>query len=316
VAAGWLIFAAAVLGMLALDLGVFNRGAQEQTARRAFLTTLAWIALGIAFGGFVWLRLGPDDALAYLTGYVVEKALSVDNLFVFVAIFAAFGIPRALHHRILFWGVFGAILLRGAFILAGVVLVERFHFLLYGFGALLAVLGAKLLFGKEQAEEGPPIGVRLARKLLPVGPLDGTRFLIRQEGRLVATPMLLALVAAELTDILFAVDSIPAVFAITEDPFLVATSNIFALLGMRSLYALLAGVIARLRYLRPALALVLFFVGAKLLAAHWVKVPVGISLVVVAALLTGGVVASLWPSRLRRPSVTQPSDRARPSRVA
>jgi tellurite resistance protein TerC len=290
---GWAIFAVLVAGMLALDLGIAQRRAHEPSAREALTWTAAWIALGLAFGGFLWLWLGPDDALAYFAGYVVEKALSVDNVFVFVAIFGALAIPRALHHRVLFWGVLGAILLRGAFIFAGTALLQRFHWLLYGFGVLLLVLGAKLLTHPEETEEGPPIGLRLAQKHLRVGPLDGSAFTTHRDGRRVATPLLAALVAAECTDLLFAVDSIPAVFAITDDPFLVTTSNIFALLGMRSLYALVAGAIARLHYLRPALALVLLFVGAKLLAAPWLKLPVGASLAVVAVLIGGGILASI-----------------------
>ncbi|MFL5431522.1 MAG: TerC/Alx family metal homeostasis membrane protein [Myxococcales bacterium] len=292
---GWAIFAAVVAAMLALDLGVLQKRAHEPSTREALLWTGVWISLGLAFGAFLWVWMGPDDALAYLTGYVVEKALSVDNVFVFVVIFGALAIPRALHHRVLFWGVFGAIVLRGTFIFAGLALIERFHFLLYGFGILLVVLGAKLLFGRKETEEGPPVGLRLAQRFLPVGPLDGSAFTTLREGRRVATPMLVALVAAEGTDVVFAVDSIPAVFAITNDPFLVTTSNIFALLGMRSLYALLAGAVVRLRYLPPALALVLLFIGAKLLAAPWWKLPIGASLGVVAALLGGGIVASLLP---------------------
>ena len=291
----WGGFLAFVLAMLALDLGVFHRKSHAVSTREAAIWSAVWVALALLFAFGVQLAHGPERALEFVTGYVIEKALSVDNIFVFVVIFGYFRVPAALQHRVLFWGILGALVLRAAFVLAGGAFLARFHWAIYVFGAILVLTGIKLLLerGASPDPAANPI-VRLARRVLPVSEdFDGERFFTRLGGRRAATPLFLALLVVEATDVVFAVDSIPAIFAITRDPFLVFTSNIFAILGLRSLYFLLAGVIERFRYLKPALALVLLFVGAKMLLAEVWKVPVGLSLGVIAAILGGAVLLSL-----------------------
>ena len=275
----WLIFSVFVLGMLALDLGVFNRKAHEVRTKEALTWSAIWIALALAFNGWIYLRFGTDKALEFLTGYVVEKALSVDNIFIFVVLFAAFAIPKKDQHRVLFWGVLGAIIMRAIFIALGAALLARFHWVMYVFGAILIVTGIRLLL--QRSSESTPRVLHLVQRFVPAR---------------IATPFVLALVAIEITDLVFALDSIPAIFAITSDPFIVYTSNIFAILGLRSLYFLLADVIGRFHLLKVGLALVLVFVGVKMTIVDFVKVPVGISLGVIALLLGGSIVASLLSS--------------------
>jgi tellurite resistance protein TerC len=300
----WAGFIAFVLAMLAIDLGVFHRKAHDVSLKEAGAWSAVWVALALAFNAGVYAWFGPERALEFTTGYLIEKALAVDNIFVFVVIFSAFAIPTIYQHRILFWGVLGALVMRAGFILVGGALLQRFHWALYVFGAVLAITGVKLLFQRNQElhPERNPL-VRAFQKLFPVTPhLDGDRFTTVRDGRRYATPLLLALVAVEVTDLVFAVDSIPAIFAITRDPFIVFTSNIFAILGLRSLYFLLAGVITRFVYLKVGLALVLVFVGAKMLLVDLYKVPIAASLGVIAALLGLSVVASLLaPPRPARP---------------
>jgi tellurite resistance protein TerC len=241
--------------------------------------------------------------MEFATGYLIEKALAVDNIFVFVVVFATFGVPAAYQHRVLFWGVLGALGMRAAFILAGGAFLQAFHWAIYVFGAVLAVTGVKLLLQRnaEPHPERNPL-VRLFRRLLPVtDSLAGDRFFVRRDGRRFATPLLLALVAIEVTDLVFAIDSIPAIFAVTADPFIVFTSNIFAILGLRSLYFLLAGVIGRFVYLKVGLSVVLVFVGAKMLLLDVFKVPIGASLAVIAGILATSVVASLLVPRRPAP---------------
>jgi len=240
----------------------------------------------------LWLGAG----LEFTTGYLIEKALSIDNIFVFVVIFQAFSIPVLHQHRVLFWGILGALVMRAAFIFAGTALLERFHWTLYLFGALLLVTGLKLLRSKRETAEPKQSGVvRLASRFIPVtsGLREG-RFFVREDGRSLATPLFLALVAVELSDLLFAVDSIPAIFGVTRDPFIVFTSNIFAILGLRSLYFLLAGIVTRFRYLSVGLALVLVFVGLKMMLTDVYALPVTASLAVVALLIGGAILVSLW----------------------
>jgi tellurite resistance protein TerC len=292
---GFLLF---ILAMLALDLGVFHRKAHAVSLREAAGWSVVWVALAALFGLGVWHWFGAQRGLEFFTGYLIEKALSVDNIFVFVVIFASFAVPAGSQHRVLFWGVLGALILRAIFVLLGGAFMANFHWAIYVFGALLALTGLKLLRQRqvEAHPENNPL-VRLFRRLVPVTPgFHGERFLVRVDGRLMATPLLLALVAVEATDVVFAVDSIPAIFAVTTDPFVVFTSNIFAILGLRSLYFLLAGVIDRFRHLKTGLALVLVFAGAKMLLADVCKVPIGVSLAVIATLLLG----SLLPTLLRR----------------
>ena len=280
--------------MLALDLGVFHRKAREVTLKEAAAWSGVWVALAACFNVAVWALFGPTPALEFATGYVIEKALAVDNIFVFVLIFSAFSIPLVHQHRVLFWGILGALVMRAAFVFLGGAFLARFHWAFYVFGAFLAFTGIKLLFTKEQPEPAAsnPI-VNTLRRWIPVAEGEhGGRFLVKTAGKWMATPLLLALVAVEVSDIVFAVDSIPAIFAITSEPFIVFTSNIFAILGLRSLYFLLAGVIDRFVYLKTGLALVLVFVGAKMLLSGVVTIPVALSLVVIVATLATAMLAS------------------------
>lgn len=291
----WLGFITFVIAMLALDLGVFHRQAHVVRFKEALGWSIVWVLLALAFNAWVYLAFGPQRGLEFMTGYLIEKALAVDNIFVFVVIFSAFAVPAAYQHRVLFWGVLGALLMRAVFIFAGAALIARFHWVLYVFGALLVLTGIKLLVLRDalpKPDQNPLF--KLFRRLVPaVSEYHGQRFTIVQNGRRYATPLLLVLVAIEITDLVFAVDSIPAIFAITRDPFIVFTSNIFAILGLRAMYFLLADVVTRFRYLKIGLALVLTFVGTKMLIMDLYKIPIGVSLGVVAGLLALSVLASL-----------------------
>ena len=291
----WIAFGVVVVVLLVLDLAVFHRKAHAVSMRVAAIWSAVWIALGLSFCGGVWWLLGAEKALEYLTGYVIEKSLSVDNLFVFVVIFNYFGVRPHYQHRVLYWGVLGAIVLRAIMIVAGAALVSRFNWLLYVFGAFLVFTGARLAWRRgEPADPSRNLAVRLAQRMLPMtGKLYGQSFFVRVDGRSLATPMLLVLVTVELSDVMFAVDSIPAIFGITQDPFIILTSNIFAILGLRALYFLLAGFMGRFHYLDLGLAVVLSFIGVKMLIAPWVHIGTLLSLGVVAAILTVAVVASL-----------------------
>jgi TerC family integral membrane protein len=268
-------FLGVVFALLALDLGVLNRKDHVIGPREALGWSAFWIALALAFGGFVWLRYGPTPGLEYFTGYVIEKSLSVDNIFVFVLIFGALGIPAMYQHRVLFWGIVTALVLRGAMIAAGSALLHRFHWIVYVFGAFLVLTGVKLFLARGHVPHPEQsAALRALRRIVPGTPrFDGHRFFTREGGRRLATPIFFALVLVEFTDVVFAVDSIPAIFAVTQDPFIVFTSNIFAILGLRSLYFLLASFVERFVYLKPSLAFVLVFVGAKMGLVDVVKVP-------------------------------------------
>ena len=295
----WATFLGFVLLMLALDLGVFHRKAHAVSLQEAGLWSIVWVGLAMLFNAGLYVFFGPERALEFTTGFVMEKALAVDNIFVFVVLFAAFGIPAALQHRVLFWGVLGALVLRAGFVLAGGALLQRFHWMMYVFGALLALTGVKLLLQRQDAPDpaGPALVRWLKARLPMTKELHGERFFIRHAGRYLATPLFVALVAVEVTDLVFAVDSIPAVFAITSDPFIVFTSNIFAVLGLRSLYFLLAGVITRFVYLTAGLSLVLVFVGTKMLFKDLFHVPAVHSLGVIAGILGVAIAASWWKPR-------------------
>ncbi len=289
--AGFILF---VLAMLVIDLGVFHRQAHEVSLKEAGIWSAVWVTLALVFNIGVYMWFGPERGLEFTTGYLIEKALAVDNIFVFVVIFAAFSIPAIYQHRILFWGVLGALVMRAVFILVGGAFLQRFHWAIYVFGAILAVTGIKLLIQRNQElhPERNPL-VKAFQKLFPVTPeLEGDRFTVLREGKRYATPLLLALVAVEVTDLIFAVDSIPAIFAITTDPFIVFTSNIFAILGLRSLYFLLAGVITKFVYLKVGLSVVLIFVGAKMLLMDLYKVPILASLGIIAGILGLSIVLS------------------------
>jgi tellurite resistance protein TerC len=294
----WVGFTAFVLAMLALDLGVFHRKAHEVHFKEALAWSAVWVSLALAFNLLVYQWFGAERGLEFLTGYVIEKALSVDNVFVFLVLFSFFAVPAAYQHRVLFWGILGALVMRAIFIMAGAALLQRFHWIVYVFGAFLVVTGVKLLLHREgevHPERNP--AYRLFRRFVPaVTEYRGSRFTVVENGRRYATPLLAVLVVVEATDVVFAVDSIPAIFAVTRDPFIVYTSNIFAILGLRALYFLLAGVMDKFHYLKVGLAIVLCFVGAKMLLVDVYKIPIVASLAVVASLLAGSVVASLlWP---------------------
>ncbi|MDL2718835.1 MAG: TerC family protein [Acidobacteriota bacterium] len=295
----WIGFNLFVLALLALDLGVFHRKAHAVSIREAAGWSVVWIALGLAFGAGIWWFEGRDPALQYIAGYLIEKSLSVDNIFVIALVFSYFAVPALYQHRVLFWGILGALVMRGALIAAGSLLLSRFHFLVWVFGAFLVFTGVKMAF-HDQAELHPeknPL-VRLARRLFPVtNDYDGQKFFTRREGRLFATPLFLVLLVVESMDLVFAVDSVPAIFAVTSDPFLVYTSNVFAILGLRSLYFLLAGVMDRFVYLKLGLSAILVFVGLKMALAQLLKIPVGVSLGVIFGLLAVSVAASLAVTR-------------------
>jgi tellurite resistance protein TerC len=294
----WAGFSAFVLAMLVLDLGVFHRKAHEVRIREALGWTAFWISLALLFNVAVYVWFGSERALEFLTGYLIEKALSVDNIFVFIVIFSAFSAPAKFQHRALFWGIFGALVMRAIFIFLGAALLQRFHWISYVFGAFLLFTGIKLMLqhGTEVDPRRNPL-FRLFRRVVPS--IDGYRdghFTVVEGGKRYATPLLLVLVAIEATDIVFAVDSIPAIFAVTADPFIVYTSNIFAILGLRALYFALAGVMEKFTYLKVGLALVLTFVGVKMLVAGFLEIPIVVSLGVIALLLGGSIVASLLRS--------------------
>ena len=291
----WIGFTLFVLAMLALDLGVFHRKAHEVAVREALIWTAVWISLAMVFNAGVYIWFGPERALEFLTGYLIEKALSVDNIFVFLVVFSTFAVPARFQHRVLFWGILGALIMRGVFIVLGAAVLHRFHWVGYLFGAFLVVTGIRLLVHRavEVHPERNPL-FRLFRRLVPsVSEYRDGSFTSVDAGRRRATPLLLVLVAIETTDIVFAVDSVPAIFSVTEDPFIVYTSNIFAILGLRALYFAIARMMGKFRYLKVALSLVLLFVGAKMLLAGVYKIPILVSLGVIATLLTGAVVTSL-----------------------
>jgi tellurite resistance protein TerC len=295
----WAGFTVFVLAMLALDLGVFHRKAHEVGIREALGWSIVWVVLSLAFGVGIWQLHGEQRGLEYLTGYVIEKALAVDNIFVFVVLFSAFAVPKAYQHRVLVWGILGALAMRAVFIALGAALIARFHWVLYVFGALLVLTGIKLLWRRsEEVHPEDNVLFRWFQKLVPSVPeYHGQRFTVLKDGKRHATPLLLVLVAIEASDLVFALDSIPAIFAVTSDPFIVYTSNIFAILGLRAMYFLLADVVTRFEHLKAGLALVLVFVGTKMLVADVYKVPVAVSLAVVAALILGSVIWSLAAGR-------------------
>ena len=299
----WAAFLAFVIAMLALDVLVLHRGAHEVSLREAGIWSAVWIIIGLGFGGLVWAWAGGGTAQAYLAGYLIEKSLSVDNIFLFAAIFSAFAIPARYQHRVLMFGIIGALLMRAAFIAAGISLLEAIHPVIYVFGAMLLVAAFNLLRGGTHAPPERSRALRWLRRWLPVTDrLHGQRFVVRADhgrrrGRLLATPLLLALVVVEATDVIFAVDSIPAILAVTTDPFVVYTSNVFALLGMRALYSLLAGAAGRLRYLRPGLAVILAAVAVKLLLADVWEFPAWSAPAFITAVLAVAAAASLRDAR-------------------
>lgn len=291
----WIIFNAFVILMLALDLGVFHRKTHEVTVKEALIWTFVWVFLAMILNVIIYFWRGQQQALEFFTGYLVEKALSVDNIFVFIMIFTYFQIPSKYQHKVLFWGIIGALIMRVIFIFAGVALLEKFHFTIYIFGALLIFTGYKM-FGHNNLKIEPdknPV-IRFFKKFMPVTPtLHDDKFFIKKEGRRFATPLFLVLILIETTDLIFAVDSIPAILAITQDQFIVYTSNVFAILGLRSLYFALAGVVHRFWLLSYGLAVVLIFVGLKMILIDVYKIPIELSLVVIATIIAGSIFLSL-----------------------
>lgn len=291
----WGAFSVFILVMIALDLFVFQRKEREVTLRQSLVGTAFWIGLALAFNAGVYHYYGRERALEFLSGYVIEKALSVDNLFVFLVVFSYFSVPAELKQKVLQWGILSALVLRAVFIFAGAALLSHFHWITYVFGGFLVLTGIKLLVQREEElhpEKNPVL--RLFRRFMPViAQFRGSRFFVMEKGKWHATALFMVLLVIEATDIIFAVDSIPAVFAVTSDPFIVYTSNIFAILGLRALFFALAGVMGRFHYLKVGLALVLAFVGVKMLIAGVYKIPVGLALGAIALLLTGSIVASL-----------------------
>lgn len=293
----WIFFNVFVLFMLGLDLGVFHRKAHEVKFKEAILWSGIWIALALLFNWFIWYSFGKVKAIEFLTGYIIEKSLSIDNIFVFVLIFTAFQVPAANQHKVLFWGILGALVMRALFIFAGVSLIEKFHWIIYIFGAFLVYTGYKIA-----RDKGTKINIEnnsflnFIRKVIPfTADYHQARFFVKQNNRLIATPLFLVLILVEGTDLIFAVDSIPAILAITSDPFIVYTSNVFAILGLRSLYFALAGSLKYFTYLHYGLASILAFVGIKMLITDFYKFNPFVSLVIIAAILGMSVAASfVW----------------------
>jgi tellurite resistance protein TerC len=293
----WIAFNVLVLGMLTIDLGVFHRKAHAVTTREATTWCIVWVTLAMLFNTGIYIWLGSEKALEFFTGYLIEYSLSVDNIFVFILIFNYFAVPALYQHRVLFWGILGALIMRGAFIGSGALLLHHFHWAIYLFGAFLVFTGVKMLLKEETAvrpEDNPVI--KLLRRVMPLSPnYQGQRFFVREKLGWAATPLLVVLLVVESTDLIFAVDSVPAIFAVSGDPFIVYTSNVFAILGLRSLYFLLAGVIDLFIYLRYGLGVVLSFVGLKMMLVDIYKIPIGISLAVVAGILLTSIMASFVP---------------------
>ena len=303
----WLAFLAIVVILLALDVGLLHRDTREIGVKESLALSAGYASIGLAFGGWVWWQLGAAPALQYVTGFVVEKSLAMDNVFVIAMIFSYFAIPRQYQHRVLFWGVLGVIVLRAIMIGVGATLVERFGWVLYIFAAFLIATGVKMwLSADEEYDLKDSAALRLVRRVLPVtDALHGDRFFVRAadaagRAKWLATPLFLSLVMVEIVDVVFAVDSVPAIFAITTDPFIVYTSNIFAILGLRALYFALAAMVHRFHYLKYALAVLLVFIGAKIFVADafgLAKIPPAVSLSVTFAILAAGVGWSLWKTR-------------------
>ena len=291
----WIVFAIIVLAMLALDLGVFHRRAHVIRLREAVVWSVVWIALSLLFNLGVYLYLGPQAGLNFLTAYLIEKSLSIDNIFVFLLIFSYFSVPAQFQHRVLFWGITAALFMRAFFIAAGLTLIQRFEWIVYVFGAFLVYTGIRMALRKEgeiHPERNPAL--KLFRRLFPVSKeYQGAQFFVREDGRWIATPLLVVLIVVETSDVIFAVDSIPAVLAITVDPFIVYTSNVFAILGLRALYFALAGIMELFHYLHYGLSAILVFVGAKMLVSHIYHVPTVLALGFIAATVLISVVASL-----------------------
>ena len=298
----WFGFTAFIVLMLAIDLIVFHKKEHEIKLKEAISWAVVWITLALLFNLLVYHYFGHKLALEFLAGFLIEKALSVDNLFVFIIILSYFAVPAKLQHRVIFWGVLGALIMRAVFVLTGAILLEKFEWLIYVLGAFLVYTGAKTFFGddddKIQPDKNPVI--KLVRKIIPItSDFRESAFFVREHGRLYATPLFLVLIVIELTDVVFAVDSVPAVFAVSRDPFIVYTSNIFAILGLRALFFVLSKAMKEMEYLKYGLGFILAFVGTKMLVSHYYKIPVLISLGIIISVLSLTVVASLRAKKKR-----------------
>lgn len=290
----WVIFNAFVLLMLALDLGVFHKKLHVVSVKEALMWSGIWIFLALCFNVLIYFTFGETKALEYFTGYVIEKALSVDNIFVFVLIFSFFKVSAIYQHKVLFWGIIGALIMRIIFIFAGVALLEKFHWTIYLFGTILIYTGFKMLFNKEKKiDPGKNPIIQFFKKIIPTtNEFHEDKFFIKQQGKNYATPLFVVLIMIEITDLIFAVDSIPAILAVTKDHFIVYTSNVFAILGLRSLYFALADIIERFKYLAVGLAIILVFVGVKMVIVDIYKIPIHYSLVVILSILTLSIIVS------------------------
>ncbi len=291
----WIGFNIFVIVMLALDLGVFHRKTHTIGIKEALAWSAYWVVLALLFNAGVYLTLGPSPALEFLTGYLLEKSLSVDNLFVFLLVFTYFKVPRLYQHKVLFWGIIGALVTRGIFIAAGVTLIEHFHWTMYVFGVFLVFTGIRMATARDKhVDPGKNLVLRLFRRIMPTTPeYEGSRFFVRNAGKILATPLFVVLLVIETTDVVFAVDSIPAVLAITRDPFIVFTSNVFAILGLRALYFALSGFLQLFHHLHYGLSAILVFVGVKMLLVDVYVFPIGFALSVIAGLLVISVIASI-----------------------
>ncbi len=297
----WIIFNAFVLLMLAIDLGIFHRQSKKVSFKEAITWSVVWITLALVFNGWIYYSLGEKPAVEFLTGYLVEKSLSVDNIFVFVLLFTFFKVPDEYRHRVLFWGVIGALILRAIFIVIGAVLIAKFHWIIYLFGIFLVFTGYKMF--KKSAADMHPEENPLVRWFIKRGKVTneyyGKKFFVKINGKKLATPLFLCLLSIEFTDLVFAVDSIPAIFAITNDPFIVYTSNVFAILGLRSLYFALEGIITKFPYLRYGLAIILIFIGCKMLLIDVYKMPIAVSLGFIAITITLSVMwKKIFPKKI------------------
>ncbi|HXV86050.1 MAG TPA: TerC family protein [Gemmatimonadales bacterium] len=306
----WIVFAAVVLGMLALDLGVFHRRAHAIQFREALGWSVAWFTLAVVFAGVVYHWRGPEQAFAFFAGYLIEWSLSADNVFVFLVIFSYFRVPAEYQHRVLFWGIVGAVIMRAILVTIGVVLINKVHAIVYLFGAFLIITGIRMALAGDveiHPEKNPVL--KLVRRILPVTRrYYGGRFLLRRMGRTFATPLLVVLTVVESTDVVFAVDSVPAVLAISRDPFIVYTSNVFAILGLRALYFVLAGFMKMFHYLKYGLSLILVFVGFKMVVSDLLEIPTTMALGVVAVILLVSVAVSLFaPPGIRRHGPGEPT---------
>jgi TerC family integral membrane protein len=313
----WIGFGVFLVAVLAVDLGLFHRDAHELSFKEAAAWSTVWVVLALIFNAGIYAWFGAARGLEFLTGYLIEKALAVDNIFVFAVIFSHFAVPKRYQHSVLFWGIVGAVLTRGIFIFAGAALIHKFHWLVYIFGGFLVLTGIKLLLQKEaeiHPEDNPLY--KAFKRSVPAAPgYEGGSFFVRRNGRWLATPLFLVLVSIEITDVIFAVDSIPAIFAVTSDPFIVFTSNIFAILGLRAMYFLLAGVMDKFEYLKFGLGAVLIFIGVKMALTGIYAIPIGVSLTAVAALIGGSIAVSPakahWQHTRRHPATRRHQEERR-----